>query len=213
MNRAWVSLVRDRGPAAAAQDEIAWPSFLMRKGPQLHPHCRRVTPQGELLLELQTFAPIPHRSIHLHPSYSNSTCSFGLCCGTTRSAKVFPPEWWSNATTSLIRGSLDPFSRPPALGGMMKASTLQTLQNESRERRSFKKSILLKFFFFFFTGLSPRRICVSVSINTLKKSHSSPAAFSFSWFRCPLGRRKEERKHRPQTELQLLHPGFFQHVH
>lgn len=32
MNRAGVSLVRDRGPAAPAQDEMGWPPFfLMRK--------------------------------------------------------------------------------------------------------------------------------------------------------------------------------------
>lgn len=32
MNRAGVSLLRDRGPAAWAQDEMGWPPFLMRKG-------------------------------------------------------------------------------------------------------------------------------------------------------------------------------------
>lgn len=31
MNRAGVSLVRDTGPAAPAQDKMGWPPFLIRK--------------------------------------------------------------------------------------------------------------------------------------------------------------------------------------
>lgn len=31
MNRAGVSLLRDKGPAAPAQDKMGWPPFLMRK--------------------------------------------------------------------------------------------------------------------------------------------------------------------------------------
>lgn len=32
MNGAGVSLVRDKGPAAPAQDKMGWPPFLMRRG-------------------------------------------------------------------------------------------------------------------------------------------------------------------------------------
>lgn len=86
-----VSLVCDRGPAARPQDEN-WlpppptlpPTILIQKkkrGAQLHPHGCRVTPQRELLLPLQTFAPaLPRPPSNLFifiPPYSKiPTCSF-----------------------------------------------------------------------------------------------------------------------------------------
>lgn len=60
MNRAGVSVVRDRSPAGPAQDGMGGPPFLIRRKPLLHPLSCLVTPQGELLLVLQTFAPTPH---------------------------------------------------------------------------------------------------------------------------------------------------------
>lgn len=94
MNGSEVSLVRDRGPAAPAQDEMSWPPFLIRNRPQLHPHCSQVTPQRELLLVLQTFAPIPHPSI-----YSSLSLLLKLDLllllhrDSARSAKVLLPRW------------------------------------------------------------------------------------------------------------------------
>lgn len=46
------------------QLKIKWAGLLFlcgggKKAPQLHPHCRQVTPQRELLLVLQTFTPSP----------------------------------------------------------------------------------------------------------------------------------------------------------
>lgn len=117
MNRAGVSLVRDRGPAAPAQDEIGWPPFLMRKDLSYSPTPGQVTPQRELLLVLQTFAPIPHRSIYSSLSLLlklNLLLLLHHC--NTWSAKVLLPWWRRNATVFLIQGSLDLFSWPPAQG-------------------------------------------------------------------------------------------------
>lgn len=119
-----------------------------------------------------------HPSIHLYPFYSNSTCSFSSTAALLGSAKVLLLWWWSNATTSSIQSSLDLFSRPPAQG-QMKGSSLGRQQNESRERRPFIRSVLLKFFLLCRSPLSPQKVCASVSINTLKIILASSSFSSF----------------------------------
>lgn len=68
MNRAVVSLVRDRGPAVLARDKMGWPSFLIRNNPDYASHCRQATPQRELLLVLTTFTLTSF--IHLFPKFN-----------------------------------------------------------------------------------------------------------------------------------------------
>lgn len=117
----------------------------MKRTP-LPPHCRQVTPQRELLLVLQTFAPIPHPSIHpsihLYPSYSNSTCSFSSTAavlGVQRSfcfgGEVTRPRLLFRVHSTSSHGHQD--------RGQMKGSSLERQQSESRDRKS---PFLLKFF-------------------------------------------------------------------
>lgn len=114
MNRAGVSVVRDRSPAGPAQDGMGGPPFLIRRKPLLHPHSCLVTPQGELLLVLQTFAPTPH----LFSSIPQPMLSVLLLLhwGDSWGAKVLLPWWRINATRSQVEGRCDLFSWPPTLG-------------------------------------------------------------------------------------------------
>lgn len=76
MNRDGVSLVRDRAPAATAQDEMGGPPFLMRKKPSTTPPLPASGSPGRTSVGTRDLCPTPPPPIHLHPSYSNSTCSF-----------------------------------------------------------------------------------------------------------------------------------------
>lgn len=131
MNRAGVSLVRDRGPAAPAQDEIAWPPFLMRKDLNYTPTATKWLPRENFCWCSRPLAPSPiysSSSLLLKPNLLSL-----LHRGNTLSAKVPLPWWWSNATTSSVQGSLDLFSRPPARSQMKGFSSLGRQQYEGRE--------------------------------------------------------------------------------
>jgi len=74
MNRTRVSLVRDRGPAASAQDEMSWPPFLIRNNLGYTPTAAKWLPRESFCWCPRPLSPHPP-SIHLYPSNSNSTCS------------------------------------------------------------------------------------------------------------------------------------------
>lgn len=80
MNGAGVSLVRDKGPAAPAQDKMGWPPFLMRRGkksPSATPPLPPSLSPERTSVGAPDLYPIPHLlSIHLYPSYSISACTF-----------------------------------------------------------------------------------------------------------------------------------------
>lgn len=106
MNRAGVSVLRDRGPTGPAQDGAGRPPFLIRKkDPPCPSHCRPATPRGELLLVPQTFALTPP-PIQLQPSHPRSACSFSFHWGESCGAKVLLLWWrrleWGGGTQPLL---------------------------------------------------------------------------------------------------------------
>lgn len=64
MNRAGVSLVRDRGPAASAQDEMGWPPFLMRKDLSYTPTAAKWLPRENFCWCSRPLPPPPPPSVH-----------------------------------------------------------------------------------------------------------------------------------------------------
>lgn len=136
--------------------------FSYSKRPRLHPHCCRVTPQRELLLVLQTFAPFPPpsiQSIHLYPSFSNSTCSFSFTAVVLGVQRSFCPggaATWPRLQSRVHSTS----SHGHQHRGRMKGSSLERQQNGSRKERSFIRCILLKIFFFSAQTLCRSRIYV-----------------------------------------------------
>lgn len=147
MNRAGVSLLRDRGPAAPAQDEMGWPPFLIRKDLSYTPTTAKWLPRENFCWWSRPLPPSPTRpSIHLYPSYSNSTCSFSSTAAILRVQRSFclggevtRPRLQSRVHSTSSHGHQH--------RGQMKGSSRERRQNESREERSFIRSILSKFFF------------------------------------------------------------------
>lgn len=169
MNRAGVSLLRDRGPAAPAQDEMGWPPFLIRKDLSYTPTTAKWLPRENFCWWSRPLPPSPTRpSIHLYPSYSNSTCSFSSTAAILRVQRSFclggevtRPRLQSRVHSTSSHGHQH--------RGQMKGSSRERRQNESREERSFIRSILSKFFFLMcWSPFSLQKVCVTFSINTLK---------------------------------------------
>lgn len=110
------------------------------------------TPTAAMWLPRENFCwcsrplpPSPMRlSIHLHPSYSNSTCSFSSTAAVLRVQRSFCLGGEVTRPRLLSR-----VHSTSSLGhqhrGQMKGCSLGRRQNESRERRSFIRSLLFLF--------------------------------------------------------------------
>lgn len=90
MNGAGVSLVRDKGPAAPAQDKMGWPPFLMRRGGK---KPLSYTPTAAKWLPRENFCwcsrPLPHPPSSIHSSLSLLlNLHLRLQCNSSWGAKV-----------------------------------------------------------------------------------------------------------------------------
>lgn len=144
MNRLEFLLLRDRGPAAPAQDEMGWPLFLMRKDLSYTPTVAKWLPRENFCWCSRPLLPHPP-STHLFISIP-----------PTQPAASPPPRQFSRVQRSFCLGGK--VTRPrlqskvhstPSLGhqyrGHMKGCSQWRQQNESR--RSFIISTLFKIFF------------------------------------------------------------------
>lgn len=145
---------------------MGWPPLSYAKGPRLHPHCRRVTPQRELLLVLQTFTP---PSPPPPPNLFNST-----------------PHPILNLLLLLQRGNTRECQRSSRLGGEVTRPRLQSRVHSTpflgHQSGGHMKGLLpmetggglsaeplfLNLLLNYYFSSPPQKLSTSVSINTPK---------------------------------------------